>query len=222
MTKLIALTTAATLALSGAAFAQEAQTDTTRAPAPVQTVEAMTIRDAATKAGIKSMDGKDVGQDAPAPTEVPMIAEPLAEDEALAEAREMFSAADRDGDEVLSADEFVAAMRPTADAIKSTSEPLVAQVETEVEPAETQGESTENEGEEAVLAEAETEAEVTPSDYLTAKFEMISGVDGQLSLDEFESAQAADFEAADADGDARLDEEEAQAFAALKTGRAAF
>ena len=236
MTKIIAMTTAATLALSGAALAQDSQ----ERDAPVVTEEAPaqeaetrapstdaattrpegTIMHTAEKAGIVSMDGGKVDTSA---SQTPVVAETsatIAQDQALSEAREMFETADANGDDVLSADEFVAALRPVADAIEQTEDPIVAEVEASAE------EATDADGE---MAEAGTDAEpavqtreLTPSDYLTAKFEMISGVDGQLSLDEFESAQAADFEAADADGDARLDEEEAQAFAALKTGRAAF
>ena len=238
MTKLIAMTTAAALALTSAAAAQDMNAETApqedavaeeaATPAPSVAAETETIMHTADKAGIVSMDGGEVDTTAPAEPELAVIDETIAEDDAMMKAREMFAAADTDGDDVLSANEFINALRPVADAIEQDAAPVIAEVEVEA-PTVTDDAADEAEAEQATVAEADADGEpmtetreLSPSDYLTAKFETISGVDGQLSLEELETAHSADFEAADADGDDVLDADEAEAFAALTTGRASY
>ena len=252
MYKLFAMSTAAALALTASASAQEADApqapreepaaqaearpaEPTRRAAPAARPDAgtKTIMHRAAAAGITSMDGGQVDTSVPEEPEVVAMDTSLAQEDALSEARAMFADADTDGDDILTVEEFVAALRPTADAIEADAEPLMAEMTVEQPEAETEAATADAEtGEAAGTEVAEAEApedeaeprtemrEVGPSDYLTAKFENISGVDGELSLEELERAEEADFAEADSNGDAVLEGDEVQAYASLKTGRA--
>ena len=59
---------------------------------------------------------------------------------------------------------------------------------------------------------------ISASAYLTARFEVISGDDAQLSLDEYETALSNDFVAADGDGNEVLEGDELDLFTALRRG----
>ena len=175
-----------------------------------------TLTQNARAAGIVEMDGRTMDELAEAKAERAeaeeadeIAAQPLAREEVLAEVADDFAAADTDGDDALSAEEYVAALEPDFETDASLSD-VDVEVGTETELAATETET-----------EVETAEPDTIAAQLTAKFTAIAGEDGTLSADELAAATEADFEAADEDGDDALDAAEAQVFASLKTGRTA-
>lgn len=130
------------------------------------------------------------------------LAGPLAEDDAIDQVRDDFAMADIDGDGVLSRDEYL------------TLAPMTA-------PAAPVGEGDAEPVGDAMGGEL-AGADPSVSEYLTAKFEAVAGNDEAVSLDEMETATREDFAAADEDGDAVLTGAEAERFAALREGRAAY
>lgn len=140
---------------------------------------------------------------------------PLAEDDAIAQARDEFAQADTDGDGQLSRDEFLATMTVLA----SNERPVDPMADPMVGDADEFGAEMDEQNE-FETADVTTEASAQdPSEYLVAKFTEIAGDDDAVTLDELEEDRREDFEAADADGDGELEGEEAQAFAQLKTGQ---
>jgi hypothetical protein len=127
--------------------------------------------------------------DTTAPASEPIQAEQTldrAQVTVLAEA--VFEAADADGDDVVTEEEFVA----QADA--ASAEPATA----ETSP---------------VVA-----GDQTASRYLIAKFVEISGDDGEISVEELAAAYADDFDSADTNQDEVLEGAEIERFAALRRG----
>ena len=164
-----------------------------------------TLTQNARAAGIVEMDGRTVDELADAKADraeaaqadaADEAAEPLAREDVLAEAADDFAAADTDGDDALSAEEYVAAMEPEV-----AAEPAVMTAETK--------------------AATETAEPDTIAAQLTAKFTAIAGEDGTLSAEELAAATEADFETADENADGALDVDEALVFASLTAGRSA-
>ncbi|MEM9988900.1 MAG: hypothetical protein AAF723_05205 [Pseudomonadota bacterium] len=114
----------------------------------------------------------------------------IAESDVPAIAQATFNSADANGDAVLDESEFVALVAPAPE----------AQFQSEA------------------AMEGDVAIETTPSAYLIAKFQDISGDDAAVSADEFQTAMAKDFDAADSDDNATLEGEEIQAFAAMQRG----
>ncbi|WP_031555164.1 EF-hand domain-containing protein [Parvularcula oceani] len=204
--KTLAMTTAAALALSAAAFAQEqpaqeAPSVQPVAPATVDAGDIPSVDARAAQAGILSENGTPVDPTIPAEIaetpETRRAEASLGEEAALFEARNEFAEADKDGDEQLTREEFVTAMETT----------VGAEGEAASEEAQAQGE------------EPAPRSDLDASDYLVAKFAMIAGDDGTLTLEELEDARRTDFADADRNGDEVLEGEEVTEYAQRKAGR---
>jgi hypothetical protein len=125
----------------------------------------------------------------------------IAEEDVTAEVKDEFEIADADSDGALSQEEFVTAMGDPQPLGEGDEDPAFAP---EGEPAEAG----------TVLP--------TASEYLIAKFQSISGDDGEVTAEELEEARKKDFSEADVDGDDVLTGEEVDIYAALKSGRTAY
>ncbi|WOI54351.1 hypothetical protein [Parvularcula sp. LCG005] len=119
----------------------------------------------------------------------------IAKEDLAVIAQTEITAGDLDADEALTQDEFLA----SAAVAETTSPDMMA---------------------EAGEAEVTTD-DVSASAYLIAKFDQISGGDGSLTADELETALSDDFAQADMDGNAVLEGEEVNVFAALRAGKPA-
>ncbi|MBB4659049.1 hypothetical protein [Parvularcula dongshanensis] len=203
MNKFLAMTTAAGFVLVGAAHAQQD--------------DALDQR--AADAGILSEEGTAIDPTAPVETaETQPAASGLSEEDALTQARNEFAEADADGDDLLTQEEFVAIMSAAGDAGVSAAMTTSADAEAGMSDTVVAEADAADEGSDVTPSESG----MTASDYLVAKFAMIAGDDGSLSLDELEDARRSDFADADMDGNAMLEDDEVENFAALKSGRGVY
>jgi hypothetical protein len=216
--KLTTMTSIAALLIAGTACAQETalETDTAAVPAEAEafaqedvygtdeTLADETVYGAEDDVDFaEELDDTDplAGDDTYLAESGPISETAIAEEDALAEARDEFASADMDGDGQLNRDEFLAAMA----AVTVADAPLP------------EGDAMGDElGDQNAFDTAEAQ---DPSEYLVAKFQAIAGEDEAVTLAELEEDRRADFETADADGDDVLEGEEVQTFAQLKSGQ---
>ncbi len=125
-------------------------------------------------------------------------------------AKNVFAKADMDQDAALNQEEFVA----LANAEVEANDTLESAEMTAEMPAESDVLSGED-----MAATPDVEMDADASAYLIAKFQEISGDDGEISETEFAEAVEADFEQADQDANDVLEGDEIETFANLRQGK---
>lgn len=128
----------------------------------------------------------------------PLTPETVTKEDLSTMANKTIKTADKNGDQVLDQEEFLA----TAEASSEIEMEILEKTEGSVKMAE---------------------SDMSASSYLIARFESISGDDGQITSDELETVLEVDFAEADSDQNDVLEGEEVQKFAALlKKGKPAY